>query len=240
MELEIEKNKYNIDEFIDTILEFTSKLEFKTENKELRKESYKKTHEFLLEYFKDFSNEIKFDLKDHFNFDGQTLEESKDRFSKHFFESSLRRVSYMIDWDKISKEELKNDLTNEKETYFMSESQNCSKCDCYVSYAFDFQSLEIKALDGYEELKPCSIKKEVDYKLELDIPSKKIVFTNYFRGILDDAKYRDFSLNSYKGMVEHARAYENDNIGYVFVGNTSPTIFIDKNISIYDVRKVTN
>lgn len=229
MELELEKNKYDIDKFTDDILEFTSKLDFNTENKELKKENYTKTHNFLLEYFKDFSNEITFDLKDHFDFDGQTLEESKDRFSQYFFESSLRRIVYMINWDNITKEELKNDLTSERELYSMSNSQNCSKCDCYISYAFDFQDLKIKALDGYEELQPCSIKKELDYKLELEIPSKKIVFTNYFRGILDDDKYKDFSLNSYKGMVEHAKAYEKDNIGYVFVGNGSPSIFIDEN-----------
>lgn len=228
LELELEHNKYDMDKFIDDIMEFTSKLEFKSENKELKKENYTKTHNFLIEYFNNFASEIKFDLKDHFHFDGQTLEESKDRFSKYFFESTLRRVAYMIDWNILSKEELKNDLTSEREMSFMSESQNCSKCDCYITYAFDFQDLKIKALDGYKKLESCTIKKELDYKLQLDIPSQKIVFTNYFRGILDDDKYKDHSLNSYKGMVEHAKAYEKDNIGYVFVGNTSPSIFINK------------
>ncbi len=45
--------------------------------------------------------------------------------------------------------------------------------------------------------------------------------------MLDESRYENFSLSNYKGMVEHAQAYENDNIGYVFLTN-SPHIFIDE------------
>lgn len=222
----IQINDYNFDNFVEELFEKIGNLNFEVKEKSQKIENKEFIYNSLLEYFDEHKDRITFSLKDHFNFDNKSLDES-GRIGEHIYEASLKRIAYMFNYEK-GKDEFKK-MFEENDSVFIENSTNCDKCDCYVNYYFDLKDLVIKTPeDSWNKLEPCSIKKEIDYKLELDIPSKKIVFTNYFRGILEEDKYNKFSINNYKGMVEHAKAYENDNIGYVFVGNSSPNIYINK------------
>lgn len=233
--LNINIENYSLDQCVDDLANFLETLNLKTTIREEEIDNKTKIKQYLLDYFYEIKKDIVFDLKEHFNVDGKTLEEISNqenhnlsyRTVSYMFETSIRRIGFMYDFKNFDKEDFKNIFNDKDEMFLISDARNCSKCDCYISYAFDMKELKLKAIDNFEKLEPCSIKKEIEYKLNLEIPSKKIVFTNYFRGLLDESRYENFSLSTYKSMIEHAKAYENDNIGYVFLTN-SPNIFIDE------------
>lgn len=233
--LSVEKmtiENYSFDKCVDDLFNFVETLNLKVESVDERVAYKKQINEFLLDYFSEIKKDIVFDLKDHFDFDGMTYEkasiESGSHVIKYIMDSSFRRWGFSYNFEKLDREDFKKTMLNDEELFMVSDATNCSKCNCYVSYAFDMKELKIKGVDNFQKLEPCSIKKEIEYKLNLNIPSGKIVFTNYFRGLLDDDKYRDNSLGTYKGLIAHARDYEKDNIGYMYVGNSSPSIYIDE------------
>lgn len=229
---------YNYETFLDDLCNYIEKSNFDIEkikdDYDKRFEMKKDLNSFLLDYFKDIKKDVKFDLKGHSTFDKMTIENAYENtkyfpsYIDRFFENGLQKIAYHFDFEKFRDlEKLKTFITkelNDMDGSFFQADFNCEKCNCYIPYVFNLQDLTIKATNY---VKPCEIERELEYKLNLEIPSKKIVFTNYFRDLLDESRYENFSLSNYKGMVEHAQAYENDNIGYVFLTN-SPHIFIDE------------
>ncbi len=204
------------------------------ENREYRIQTKENFTSFLIDYFKDIKENIVFDFKNHMDFDKMSIKECEEKgFRKniidYYFNNSLRSLGFHLN---LSNEEKLNETLDEHyedvDDSFIVNCTNCSKCDCFLNYAFDLKTLSIKTVPYINEVKNCEIEKEIDFSIELEIPSKKIVFTNYFRGILNKDRYSNFSINNYKGLVEHTRAYEKDNIGYIQVGNRSPHIYINK------------
>ncbi len=243
-EIKIKRDSFDYETFKDDLVDFVKSLNY-DESKSSLDDNYrldfkKEVLEYLNNYFIDLKNNFVFDFNDHTKFHNKSLAEAKEEYpfkSNHIdklFEKGLRAIAFRIPLNlnkEIEETELRKSLDESYENIHDSlytADLDCSKCDCFIDYTIDFKNLKVTYVNFVEELKPCSIKMEKDFTIELDIPSKKIVFTNYFRGLLDDERYDNFDLNNYKGMLEHTRAYEKDNIGYISVGNSAPQIYLNK------------
>lgn len=176
-----------------------------------------KLFSFLNHYFLNHFSEIKFNLDGHQHFSKKVCLESI--LNIHTSDLFNEIPNILLNKNKID-EILTFDFKRINYEHF-----SCEKCGSYVYYIFDFNNLEMK-LNNSPRNKPCSIDKKEEYKFNLKVPSKKLVFANYFSEILDEDKYDKISINCYKGIVDHANAYASDNIGYMFVGNTCPSVFL--------------
>lgn len=189
--------------------------------------------EIVVEVVKPLYPEIKIDLKGHFQY-----------WDK---EESIHGVKEKVDcpemfekrgmWGGILRQATSLLLSRTQSKFTKGKSEfpltgfgtyvSCSDCGERFKVYLDLETLTL-TLEVDEDFTECEIRK--DYSFDLNFPSSKIAFCNYFRGILDDKKYevgpegQFLNINYFKDEKMHTLNYASDNIGYVFVGNTSPTI----------------
>lgn len=120
------------------------------------------------------------------------------------------------------------ELTHRHLIQFAGVSRNCETCGETFAVYLDLISLKFITYDYVLEndnIKKCEFIKD-NFSFRLKTPSKKLVFTNYFRGILDDDKYNPGIFITYSaGQEEETLNYAKDNIGFIHVGDANPTIY---------------
>ena len=97
----------------------------------------------------------------------------------------------------------------------------CQNCDDYVE--FDFTD----AYPGknYEALTACPVARDATYKVQLNVPSGKIVIADDLRRTFGRPN-GNASLNSIVGRQKHAAEFAEMGVAYGCVLNTSPSVFL--------------
>lgn len=196
-------------------------------------------------YYKDFINylidnifydsEPVFDLKGHLgNYDGKTLNYFEHKDDYLFSRDALVRnitTKVAIDAYKVYVA-IKNKTIFNKNAFFLflfgddsielTSTQSCSKCSKYTSTYLNFKENKIQTFETTDE--PCAYKdkKQTNVKVNLSVPSKKLVFLNNPRKFFNQQRNdkHSVSINSTLGCVQETEFYASHNIGFFFVGNT--------------------
>lgn len=241
---DIKNLKLDCKEFYEILEKYT------LENKDLeRQDFYTKCTQHILEYLKPFYPIIKCDLMGHNSKYESSLEDYVNKYSdrqymlnRHPIHSWARSISvkirrsvledtvYPIFPDKIIDQDSLEDIYT---------SMTCDACGEYYSVIFNLESLSFKVLifdfDTEQNTKPCKHKID-NYQFDISIPTGKVIFANDLRDIFEEDqedKYEgDMCFNSHGGKVQYSENCAKDGIGYIFAGNTSPSVFKDSDSSL--------
>lgn len=103
-----------------------------------------------------------------------------------------------------------------------------NKCDACNEYIVLYLNLETKKISNFHEIKRCPLADDTPNAIEvnLNIPSKKLVFLNDPRSFLAlerEDKYK-ISINSLLGCIKETEMYAEHNVGFFFIANSMPAI----------------
>lgn len=108
----------------------------------------------------------------------------------------------------------------------------CQDCNSFTSIYIDLDKKIITTIiDKLDHLEACPIKKTPsNIKVNLKVPSKKLVFLNDPRSLIELHREDKHSvtINSILGIIKEVEMYAKKNIGYFFIGSFSPTIMFKK------------
>ncbi len=199
---------------------------------------------------------IKIRFNGHFNqYDGKTLKEineMKEDFYPHLFSTKYIKnaLNNQLVYDLVSITifNTTNDfpqLTNSRKPDIIGpllnlwESEHCPFCDKYMVFEYNHteKAFTSRSINVNEE--PCihtQFNGNNIYSFTIDTPSKKLVFMNDIRDAFNvdrEDKYT-VSLNSILGKKRECEVYAQNNIGYFFVSNTSPSIYQNEEQIVID------
>ena len=191
---------------------------------------------------------LTFDLNVHFSgLDKKTVQEvSKNQFIHTYKEDILKDILAYHQNNKIGHSFI---FYNHNFLDKIINMRPCPYCDLQFFARLDYVENKIKFVNQYtnEPLakNECSIKKDnmigiVTYDVNLQVPSKKLVFMNSPHSFAPFQRkdYFQCGPGSIKGAIKDSRAYEEMNIGFFNVGGTNPNIFQKNNeiiiAAIYD------
>lgn len=112
---------------------------------------------------------------------------------------------------------------------FYSELQ-CPFCDANIAVQYDSETLAFQIVEHRKKADSCPVAEfgpNKVYKFSISVPSKKLVFMNDIRALID-VKRRDkynISINSLLGLKRDCEMNVEHNIAKFQVGNTCPTIY---------------
>lgn len=106
------------------------------------------------------------------------------------------------------------------------ESGKCYECGTYVNASLDYDTKKVSP--AYLEIERCVFADKVPdvVAVNLEVPSKKLVFLNDPRKFIKidrEDKYK-VSINSLLGCIKDTEMYADKNIGYFYIGNCMPSI----------------
>lgn len=169
-------------------------------------------------------------------YDGKTLLEAGNteaEFYNYFSKESIlgnMQVSLICSAISIAKFPMEN-LRNLTITPFgylphgieLNEDLTCPFCGKRMGRVMlNYDTLEI--VPSRAEMEPCPNKNNSISKVQLSVPSKKLVFLNDIRRAFNVEPESKISINSILGKMKQTKVYSDHNIGYFFVSNTSPQI----------------
>lgn len=153
--------------------------------------------------------------------DSENIENIYFKF-KELFSISLRiTISYSDSMDSLKK----------GEHILKSNSDFCFECGERICFSFDGKSVkEYKLINKdnelYEKKIPC--KKIKNYSFDIEVPSGILMFSDRFpckKDLFENLENNRKSLNSNLGVYELSKKYSELNLLYMYVGNTSPSIY---------------
>ena len=111
------------------------------------------------------------------------------------------------------------------DSFKIIDSTKCNACNEHISL---YLNLETKKISHYKEIKKCPFSESIpnEIKVDLKVPSKKLVFLNDPRSFLSlerEDKYK-ISINSLLGCIKETEMYSEHNVGFFFIGNSMPAI----------------
>lgn len=198
------------------------------------------------EFYEKFINieGLKFDVGGHFkNFDGLTFQEviNNPDISNCTEELFRKRHRFGICVDLFDRYgEIKNPALKQKGYKFLfitgrieqfMNAMQCKYCSETVYLALDYKTNTIKFNNDTIKNCPSKKSKEIDeIDIELEVPSKKLVFLNSpFRFLrLEREDQYETTDSSVLGRVKTTEMYAKVNVGFFEVGNTNPRIFKNK------------
>lgn len=213
----------------------------------------------LFDQFKDaffVNSNIVFDLKGHLDIKpNQTLSDylstSESYIAQNFFDSLKFKISldlfYTYMYLSGQSEEIKrlSLFTFGDEVIEFQSSCSCRKCGAYVSSIIDLKNSKVEILN--HKTKPCPFpdKLPTRIKVNLQAPSKKLVFLNNPKEFLNIKRKDQYecSINSLLGAIKETEFYAEHNVGFFFVGNTGLHAFKKGNeilFANYDEESLTH